>query len=295
MSIVTTQSGTAFKKFIFHFHRIQTSGIMAHTSVQGCLDRARDCVVIYLTRTPSDLQKHSSASILDRTASDLSTCSTISQASQPVPTTEKEAKVSRPPLSSSRERLPSDEHTPLCTSYATRSIALEWRVDQADPKREKRIHPSRSLVAAASSDTNSPMPRSLTSAHKPVPPASPSRRNSCTVKAIRVSSGNRFYAEVIRQRLKERKAHAAPPLARDLPKRDEQKDPQRDVKEQKDSWPLTPPSLSKRRRSLLEEGAAFAFARVPSSSMFTRTQSAEINAEFYQLSLTRPCEAQLIS
>ena len=110
-----------------------------------------------------------------------------------------------------------------------------------------------------------------------------------------MSSGNRFYAEVIRQRLKEGKAHAAPPLARDLPKRDEQKDPKRDVREQKESWPLTQPSLSKRRRSLLEEGAAFGFVRVPSSSMFTRTQSAEMNAEFYQLSLTRPCEAQLIS
>jgi hypothetical protein len=89
-----------------------------------------------------------------------------------------------------------------------------------------------------------------------------------------VSSGNRFYAEVIRQRLKEGK---------------------KEEKEKKESWTLTPPSLTKRHRSLLEEGAAFGFARVPSSSMFTRTQSAEMNAEFYQLSLTRPCEAQLIS
>jgi len=56
-----------------------------------------------------------------------------------------------------------------------------------------------------------------------------------------------------------------------------------------------PPPAKKQRsfQSLpVEEGETFGvssgFSRVPSSNMITRTQSAEMNAEFYQLTLTRP-------
>jgi len=63
-----------------------------------------------------------------------------------------------------------------------------------------------------------------------------------------------------------------------------------------------PPPAKKQRsfQSLpVEEGETFGvssgFSRVPSSSMITRTQSAEMNAVFYHLTLTRPGEAQLIA
>ncbi len=53
------------------------------------------------------------------------------------------------------------------------------------------------------------------------------------------------------------------------------------------SRPLTAPSPAKRRKSsLLDESMDFGFTRVSSSTMITRTQSAEMNAEFYQLTLT---------
>ena len=63
------------------------------------------------------------------------------------------------------------------------------------------------------------------------------------------------------------------------------------------------PPPPKKQRSLqtlpVEEGETFGvssgFSRVPSSNVFTRTLSAEMNAEFYQLTLTRPYEAQLVS
>jgi len=67
------------------------------------------------------------------------------------------------------------------------------------------------------------------------------------------------------------------------------------------------PPPAKKQRSLqslpVEEGETFGvssgFSRVPSagpsSNVFTRTLSAEMNAEFYQLTLTRPYEAQLVS
>jgi hypothetical protein len=125
---------------------------------------------------------------------------------------------------------------------------------------------------------------------------------------MKVSSGNRFYAEVIRQRLKERKANAAPTLARDLPKHDAK---ERTMQEASSSThtdkcsrriaPLVPLSPSKKSKRTLpvEEAEALGvpsgFARVPSSNMFTRTQSAEMNAAFYELTLTRPYEAQLIA
>ena len=63
-----------------------------------------------------------------------------------------------------------------------------------------------------------------------------------------------------------------------------------------------PPPAKKQRsfQSLpVEEGETFGvssgFSRVPSSNMITRTQSAEMNAEFYQLTLTPPGAAQLIA
>jgi len=125
-----------------------------------------------------------------------------------------------------------------------------------------------------------------------MPLASPSRLNSCTAKTINVSSGNRFYAEVVRQRFKERKEHAFLPLAREPPKRDVKEQKMHEEESlsnhtKKYSRPLTPPSPSKRRKSsLLEECMDFGFGRVSSSTMITRTQSAEMNAGFYQLTLT---------
>ena len=108
---------------------------------------------------------------------------------------------------------------------------LEWQADPREhvcPQRAKSSDSSRSLGASDSSDTCSPhtplQPQPSTSA----PSTSarelcPSRRKpSCTPKPIKVSSGNRFYAEVVRQRLKECNEGKArvPTLARDLPKRD---------------------------------------------------------------------------
>ena len=108
---------------------------------------------------------------------------------------------------------------------------LEWQTglrEHVCPQRVKSSDSSPSPGASDSSDTCSPhtplQPQPSTSA--PLTSARelcPSRRKpSCTPKPIKVSSGNRFYAEVIRQRLKEcneRKA-LVPTLARDLPKRD---------------------------------------------------------------------------
>ena len=190
------------------------------------------------------------------------------------------------------------------------SPALEWQVDlreQVGPPREKRSHPRRSTGS----------------------------RNSSTHKPLNVSSGNRFYAEVIRQRLNECKAQAPPPLARDLPKRDvkgkrmqgaassteESSRLQARVEELElqlerskrqhteirmsaaQGTAADSPPPAKKQRSLqslpVEEGETFGvssgFSRVPSSNVFTRTLSAEMNAEFYQLTLTRPYEAQLVS
>jgi hypothetical protein len=96
---------------------------------------------------------------------------------------------------------------------------------QVCPPRTKRSHSSPSLVAADSStDAYSPA-----SARKPSPPDySPSRlKPPCKAKPIKVSSGNRFYAEVIRQRLKVRNtrgAQGAHTLPRDLPIRDDEKE-----------------------------------------------------------------------
>jgi hypothetical protein len=165
---------------------------------------------------------------------------------------------------SSPDRKPSDAHTPLSSTHADfwGREALQLRMDlrkQVCPPRTKRSHSSPSLVAADSStDAYSPA-----SARKPSPPDySPSRlKPPCKAKPIKVSSGNRFYAEVIRQRLKE--AQGAHALARDLPIRDK-------------TLPV-------------EKGEALGVpsARVPSSTMLIRTQSAEMDAALYQLTLTR--------
>ena len=108
---------------------------------------------------------------------------------------------------------------------------LQWQADRREhvcPQRLKSRDSSRSLGASDSSDTCSPRTplQPQTSTSEPSTSARelcPSRRKpSCTPTPIKVSSGNRFYAEVIRQRLKEcneRKA-LVPTLARDLPKRD---------------------------------------------------------------------------
>jgi PAS domain S-box-containing protein len=166
---------------------------------------------------------------------------------------------------------PSDTHTPLSSSHTDDFWgweALQLRMDlrkQVCPPRTKRSHSSPSLVAPESSDAYSPA-----SARKPSPPDySPSRlKPTCKAKSIKVSSGNRFYAEVIRQRLKERNAQEAQDahaLARDLPIRDE--------------------NLPVEKGEAL--GVPSGFARVPSSIMFIRTQSAEIDSALYQLTLTR--------
>ena len=260
-----------------------------NTAGQGGLSSSRDCTVISVDRTPSD---------------SLSACSTNSQTSQPAnkqdplrtaflldfdpdlnvyATTTTSctrtasvgsriliASTAQTTPVSSRERKPSDAHTPLYSSYADfwGREALQLRMDlrkQVCPPRTKRSHSSPSLVAADSSDAYSPA-----SARKPSPPDySPSGlKPSCKAKPIKVSSGNRFYAEVVRQRLKERnaqEAQGAHALARNLPIRDK-------TLPVETSEALGVPSGS---------------ARVPSQTMFIRTQSAEMDAELYQLTLTR--------
>ena len=256
---------------------------------QGGLSSSRDCTVISVDRTPSD---------------SLSACSTNSQTSQPankqdpLPTAllldfdpdlkvyattttscTRTASVGSPILIassaqttpvSSPDRKPSDAHTPLSSTHADfwGREALQLRIDlrkQVCPPRTKRSHSSPSLVAPESSDAYSPA-----SSRKPSPPDySPSRlKPPCKAKPIKVSSGNRFYAEVIRQRLKERnaqEAQGAHALARDLPIRDE--------------------TLPVEKGEAL--GVPSGFARVPSQTMFIRTQSAEMDAALYQLTLTR--------
>jgi hypothetical protein len=152
---------------------------------------------------------------------------------------------------------------------------------QVCPPRTKRSHSSPSLVAADSStDAYSPA-----SARKPSPPDySPSRLKPLSnSKPIKVSSGNRFYAEVIRQRLKERnaqEAQGAHALARDLPIRDE-KERTMQVEDARGSKKTLP----------VEKGEALGvssgFARVPSQTLFIRAQSAEMDAALHQLTLTR--------
>ena len=107
---------------------------------------------------------------------------------------------------------------------------LQWQADRREhvcPQRLKSSDSSRSIGASDSSDTCSPhtplqpqpQPKPSTSARE----LCPSRRKpSCTPKPIKVSSGNRFYAEVVRQRLNECNGskELGPTLARDLPKRD---------------------------------------------------------------------------
>jgi hypothetical protein len=141
---------------------------------------------------------------------------------------------------------------------------LAWQADPREhvcPQRAKASASSRSLGAPDSSDTCSPhtplQPQRSTSA----PSAStrelcPSRRKpSCTPKPIKVSSGNRFYAEVVRQRLKECNGskELGPTLARDLPKRD--------VKEPR----MQEATRSKRTLEIGEAlGVPSGFSRVPS-------------------------------
>ena len=166
-------------------------------SMQGCLHHERNIIDIYLTRTPSDLAKHSSISILgaacvpphqpsvqgclgrvDRTASNISTCSTISQASQPVSTTKttgerRDRKTSdvRTPLSSSQDRRPSDARTPLSTSRD------RWPSDVGTPL---------SLSHAMTSTHSLPQPsrspdhatRALTSPSKSAPATASTLRSS---------------------------------------------------------------------------------------------------------------------
>ena len=123
-------------------------------------------------------------------------------------------------------------------------------------------------VRRSSSDSSNPNwqpPRSPTSASKP----------SRTVKPVKVSSGNLFYAEVIRQRLKEEKVQVNPTTARDLPTRGStacESRHSREICPRSDVTAQIMKEASKRsaRTSPAEEGEVFCvpsgFARVPSST-----------------------------
>jgi len=93
--------------------------------------------------------------------------------------------------------------TQVARPRVQRSHSMHSLFTQVGPPTVRR---SRSEV---SSHPNWQPLRSPTSASKP----------SRTVKPVKVSSGNLFYAEVIRQRLKEDKAQVNPTTARDLPTR----------------------------------------------------------------------------
>ena len=147
---------------------------------------------------------------------------------------------------------------------------------QVPRPRVQRSHSMHSLftqvvpptVRRSSSDSSNPNwqpPRSPTSASKP----------SRTVKPVKVSSGNLFYAEVIRQRLKEDQAQVNPTTARDLPTRgstacesrhSREVCPRSDVKAQI----MKEEAKRSSRTSPAEEGEVFCvasgFARVPSST-----------------------------
>jgi hypothetical protein len=83
--------------------------------------------------------------------------------------------------------------------------ALGCRADlreQVCPRRVKSSHSSRPPVYYSSDDCSPLTPLQLppsTSAREPCPSR---RKSACTPKPIKVSTGNRVYADVIRQRLK---------------------------------------------------------------------------------------------